>query len=389
MRIAYLTPYYYPSVGGIERFCEGIATRMAQADNEVHIITQTIKDEKDNEEVNGIKIHRIKPIFRYSKSLITPNIKQKIKEISPAIIHIQGPAPGMEDFVAKDTGTKIIMTCHTDLTLNDTVIYKTLATLYRTFVFPRVVSKLDGIVLLSEVFKYHSAFSKLFTKIPQDKISIIPNAVDLEIFSPGNKTKMEYKKDLNIDSKFFGTFVASMEPKHTYKGVEYLLHAISLIKDDVDITFSLVGEGELKQRYIEIANALGISDRVRFPGHGNNEILVKHYRAADIFALPSTSTAETQGIVMIEAMGCGTPVITTKIHGPMEMVYEGYNGYVVNPRDSEDLAKAIKKILSDDVKLRQMQINARREAEAKYSWHKVSKQYLEIYKGKKAYKENK
>lgn len=379
MRVVYISPYYFPSVGGIERFCQAIATEMLRLGNEVHVVTKAIEGKSSREEIDGVKIHRVDPLFQYSKAVIVPDIQKKLKELSPDVIHIQGPAPGMENFVSRNDKTQIVMTCHTDLTLDSTMTYKILSSAYRRFVFPKVLSKLDAIVLLSEAFKYTSKFSKLFARSKPNFIKIIPNAVDIEVFSPGHKIKMEYKKDLNVNSRFFGTFVASMEPLHYYKGAEYLLHAISQLQD-LDITFSFIGEGELKFKYIELAKVLGISDRVSFPGHGDNKLLLKHYRAADVLVLPSISTAETQGIVLIEAMACGTPVITTKIHGPMEVVTEGYNGYTVTPRDPKGLASAIRAILSDDKRLSQMQINARKEAVEKYSWKKIITEYLKLYK---------
>ncbi len=378
MRVVYISPYYFPSVGGIERFCQAIAVEMFKLGNEVHVITKTVDGKSSREEIDGIKIHRISPLFQYSKAVVVPDIRNKLRELSPDVIHIQGPAPGMENFIDRNNKTQIVMTCHTDLTLDSTITYKILSSAYRRLVFPKVLSKLDAIVLLSEAFRYTSKFSKLFARSKPNLVKIIPNAVDTEVFSPGEKSKTEYKNDLNVNSRFFGTFVASMEPLHYYKGAEYLLHAISRLQD-LDITFSFVGEGELKLKYIELAKMLGISNRVSFPGHGDNNLLLKHYRAADVLVLPSISTAETQGIVLIEAMACGTPVITTKIHGPMEVVTEGYNGYTVAPRDARSLANTIKTILTDDKRLRQMQINARKEAVKKYSWKRIITEYLELY----------
>jgi glycosyltransferase involved in cell wall biosynthesis len=351
---------------------------MFKLGNEVHVITKTVDGKSSREEIDGIKIHRISPLFQYSKAVVVPDIRNKLRELSPDVIHIQGPAPGMENFIDRNNKTQIVMTCHTDLTLDSTITYKILSSAYRRLVFPKVLSKLDAIVLLSEAFRYTSKFSKLFARSKPNLVKIIPNAVDTEVFSPGEKSKTEYKNDLNVNSRFFGTFVASMEPLHYYKGAEYLLHAISRLQD-LDITFSFVGEGELKLKYIELAKMLGISNRVSFPGHGDNNLLLKHYRAADVLVLPSISTAETQGIVLIEAMACGTPVITTKIHGPMEVVTEGYNGYTVAPRDARSLANTIKTILTDDKRLRQMQINARKEAVKKYSWKRIITEYLELY----------
>jgi glycosyltransferase involved in cell wall biosynthesis len=378
VRILYISPYYYPSVAGIERFCEGIATNMCERGNEVHVLTQSIEGYADSEQIKEVKVHRIKPVFRYSKAIVTPGIQEKINKISPDVIHIQGPAPGMENFVRKDNKTRIIMTCHTDLTLNSSTMYKLVSAIYREFIFPKVVSKLDKVVLTSEAFRYNFKFSKLFANLNPDKIEIIPNAVDVQMFSPGDRSKREYKNNLNVHSKYYGIFVASMEPLHHYKGAEYLLHAISMLKD-LDITFGLIGEGELKSEYIKIANSLGIRNKVIFPGYVDDMLLVKHYRAADIFVVPSISSAEAQGIVLIEAMACGTPIITTKIHGPQEMVKEGYNGYVVNPRDPAHLAKIIESMLIEEPRLQQMQINARQEALQKFSWAKIIDKYLRVY----------
>jgi glycosyltransferase involved in cell wall biosynthesis len=373
MRVLHISPFYYPSIGGLERFCEEISKRSVKLGIEVHILTQNVIGYKSLEQRNGVTIHRINPIFHYSKAQMTPNIQKYVTEIDPDIIHVQGPAPGMVDFVKKHT-SKMLMTCHNDLSLNNTGLYKIMSAGYRIFAFPRVISKLDRLILLSEAFRFHS---KLFEKVPSEKLAVIPNGVDIETFSPGNHDKDRCKKELSIKSKFLGLFVASMEPFHMYKGLEYLLQSIKLIKD-LDITFYLIGEGELKKKYIELAESLGIMDKVKFTGKVDDDLLLTHYRAADIFILPSTGV-EFMPLVLIEAMACGTPVIVTRIHGPMEMVKEGYNGLIVEPRSSEDLSLSIRKMISDESKLVQMQHNARDEALRKYSWNNVMKMYAQEY----------
>lgn len=373
-KILHICPYYYPSIGGLETFCQEISSRTVKLKHDVEIITQSVEGFKNYEEIDGVKIHRLKPLFGLYKAKIMPNVGKKIKEINPDVVHIQGPAPGLCEFALNNSRAKIIMTAHNDLSGNDNLIYKIFSTAYRIFIFPKVRSKLNKLILPSESYKYNS---KLFHGFPSEKISIISNGVDLEKFSMGNKSKVEYKKDLQISSKFLVLFVGSMEPLHAYKGVEYLLDAILQIKN-MDITFCLIGEGSLKQQFIKKANEIGISKKIIFAGKVDSNLLVQYYRAADIFVLPSIST-EVMPIVMLEAMACGTPVITTKIHGPMEMIHEGYNGYLVSPKDSVSLAKTIVNTLLDESKLSQMQQNARKEAEEKYSWDMVLNQYLKEY----------
>ncbi|OLB91157.1 MAG: hypothetical protein AUH25_03270 [Thaumarchaeota archaeon 13_1_40CM_38_12] len=361
-------------MGGQERFCEGIAVLTASLHNEVHVITQSTGRKENHEIINGVKIHRINPLIRYSKACLMPSIKQKIRKLEPDIIHIQGISPGMADFVEKKNNNRIIMTWHNDPILADNPIYKILVFIYRKFVFPKVVAKLDKIILPSEYLKYHSKF---ITMVPSEKITVIPNAVDLDKFSPGDKNKDECKKEISVFSKFLISFAASMDPQHAYKGVEILLHAIAQVKN-LDVFFVLVGEGDLKQKYVELATSLGISDKVKFTGWVDDDTLIKYYRASDVFVLPSIST-EVMPIVIIEAMACGTPVITTRIHGPMEMISDGRNGYVVDPGDPKMLASAIIDILSNESNLLQMQKNSRLETQEKYSWHVVLNKYFREY----------
>ena len=222
MRVLFISPFYYPSIGGVERFCHEIAIQTQKAGHEVHILTQSIDGLNDYEFTEGIAIHRIKPLLRFSKGLLMPRIKSKVEEISPDVIHIQGPAPGTADFISKRPDTKIIMTCHNDLSLTDSFLYKSAVTIYRTLVFPGLVKKVDKIVMLSNAFRF---FPKLLASVPVEKISIIPNGVDVNRYSPGEYDKAGYKSKLNIESDFMGLFVGSMEKLHAYKGIEYLLGA--------------------------------------------------------------------------------------------------------------------------------------------------------------------
>ena len=149
---------------------------------------------------------------------------------------------------------------------------------------------------------------------------------------------------------------------------------------EANTTFALIGEGQLKQKYELLAKSFGISDRVKFLGKVNDDELIDYYRAADFFLLPSISV-EFMPLVLIEAFACGTPAIVTSIHGPMEMIKDGFNGYVATPKNPMDIANKVKKIISDKNLLMKMQINSRNEAIEKYSWNKVLEMYMTLYQG--------
>jgi glycosyltransferase involved in cell wall biosynthesis len=374
LRILYVSPFYYPSIGGVERFCYEIAVRTKNTGQEVHILTQSVSGCNDNQITEGMTIHRIKPLMRFSKGLLMPTVRSKIRDISPDIIHIQGPAPGTADFIGRIPGTKMIMTCHNDLSLNDSLLYKSAVRAYKTLVFPSLVNKLDKIVMLSDAFRF---FPKLLASVPKEKVCIIPNGVDVKRYSSNGHTKDEYKSELNIETEFIGLFVGSMEKLHAYKGIEYLLAASRLLQD-MQITFALIGEGELRHKYESLARTFGINSKIKFLGKLKDNDLINYYRAADFFLLPSTSV-EFMPLVLLEAFACGTPAIVSSIHGPMEMVKDGYNGYVALSRNPADIASKIRKIVSDTSLLKKMQFNSRIEALEKYSWDKVLAMYLALY----------
>jgi len=157
---------------------------------------------------------------------------------------------------------------------------------------------------------------------------IIPNVVDTRIFYPADINKKDSKRRL--------LFVGGLEP---IKGIPYLLKALSMVKEKRDdFVLDIVGDGYKRSEYERIVNELKLNGHVIFHGLKSKEKVAEFMRQCDFFVLPSLW--ESQSCVLIEAMACGRPVITTSSGGTKEIVGEE-SGVIVPPKDVQALAEAI------------------------------------------------
>lgn len=202
---------------------------------------------------------------------------------------------------------------------------------------------------------------------PDAGISVIPNGIDVERFSPRARPGPE-RAPVRLIS------VCRLVPR---KGVDVLLEAMAMLAD-LDVTLEIVGTGELEQPLREKARALGLGDRVHFAGFVSQEDLPAHHHAADIFVLPSL--AESFAMALLEAMGCGLPVVATCSGGIPEIVTDGENGLLVPAESAVALAAGIRHLVADrDFRLTLGENNARK-VRAHYTWARIAEQYEQVYR---------
>jgi glycosyltransferase involved in cell wall biosynthesis len=183
-------------------------------------------------------------------------------------------------------------------------------------------------------------------KIPgtnAQEVVVIYNGVNLNRFTPSTKTN-EMKKRFEIPSENkVITIVAHLIPE---KGVDYFLEAAKLLlASEKALTFLVVGKGILQEKLLDLTNRLGINKNVRFLGlrDDTDEIL----RETDVFVCPSVWN-EAFGCVIAEAMGCGMPVIASRMGGIPELVEDGVTGILIPPARAEEMAKAISTLLQNN-----------------------------------------
>jgi glycosyltransferase involved in cell wall biosynthesis len=227
-------------------------------------------------------------------------------------------------------------------------------------VFKAIWKKAAILVACSEGLK-----SRALRFLPSVSIDVIPNGVDLDGFSPAEAGKKSDVLKLLTVGRLSVT-----------KRVEMLIDAVEILKNDgCKIHFQIAGGGGLETSLRRFVTDRKLNDVIEIMGRVGSEKMPDLYRDNDVFI--SASMQEGMSNAMLEAMASGLPIITTRCEGVEELITD--NGIVVEQPDYESIAKAIKKLASDQNRYKQMSIAARKQAE-KFSWESVAEQYLDCYR---------
>jgi len=177
------------------------------------------------------------------------------------------------------------------------------------------------------------------------KFHMLPCVVDGEIFTPGAKDP-ELVAQYGLQNSRVLMTVARLWPGDIYKGVDVTIRALPEIAQVFpDVKYLVVGRGEDQPRLAQLAQDLGVSDRVVFAGFVRSEALVAHYRLADAYVMPSK---EGFGIVYLEAMACGVPALSGNDDGSADPLQDGRVGWRVPHRDPDAVAQACIEILKGE-----------------------------------------
>ena len=199
---------------------------------------------------------------------------------------------------------------------------------------------------------------------------IIPNGVDTQHYTPDGAVRKEYK-----DGKLNILFVGRLEER---KGVDDLIHACAIVKESYkDFRLIIVGPGlKLRYQYELLAKRL-LNDHAIFTKFVTFDELPQYYRTADIFCAPATG-GESFGIVLLEAMASGTPVVATDIPGYASVVTDGHDGLLARAQDRHSIAEKLLTLINDKALRIKLAENGLRTSD-KYSWQNVSRQVMDYY----------
>ncbi len=193
---------------------------------------------------------------------------------------------------------------------------------------------------------------------------IVYPGIDLEQFSP------DVEPAFNEDN-FVILFVGRLD---TGKGVGDLIDAHAKLPTDTSLY--IVGDGTHRTQFEKRVNHHGIENRVTFVGAVPHDEIHHYYTAADVFCLPSYH--ESFGMVNMEAIACGVPVVSTKIDAIQEQITDGHNGLLINPGDVKALAGAIKK-LYESPDLRKKLANTAQKSVKQFAWSSQAEQLTKLY----------
>lgn len=212
-------------------------------------------------------------------------------------------------------------------------------------------------------------------RIPEEKISVIYNGVDLDEFNPRiPRTRIRSKFSLGENPIILAVGAATIR-----KGLPYLLQAMpDVIANIPDVKLIVVGSRTYESQLQLLAKDLGIRHNVIFAGPVERDELPFYYSACDVVAVPSVY--EGFPVVVLEALASGKPVIASRVGGIPEAVQNGVNGILFEPCDVPELARGVVRLLGDESLRGKMCREARNVAESRYDWKNIALQYLTEFK---------
>lgn len=350
------------------------ADQLFEHDWDVTVLTPRIK--KIFFAPKRYKVEELIPWMRFGLGAFMPQLLWRLRAFD--LIHLHYPFFGSALIVALrkkiSPKTKLVVTYHQDVNFRGwrKIYEKAARKLFLNF----ILEQADKIIVSSFDYIENSRIQKYyFTHI--GKFAEIPFGVP-RFFRPRPKDAELLKQNgLSSDDKIV-LFVGGLGDSHYFKGVSFLIRAISLIENK-NIKALIIGDGNLKPDYQQQARELKIADRVAFAGYVEADLLPKYYNLCDIFVLPSINTNEAFGIVLIEAMACGKPVIASNLKGVRSVVDVGVNGLLVEPRNSKDIADKISYLIDHPNIMDKFSQNCQNSIEKKYRWSKITDKLINVY----------
>lgn len=398
LRIAHFTDTFYPNVDGIVTFLDDSIHFLSKRGHKIIVFCPKYGKHKEKYFGKNVKIVRLKsiPVFTYKEvkiSIARPKkIFQQLKEFNPDIIHIHAPGTiGLLGILAaRKLHVPLIGTYHT--LVSEQVDYISLGNilglnklkgkLYDSFKIEKFRKKRKDKSSLKRIIWYISlriyekcdviiAPSKsianlLKSKLKKNNIFYVRYGIDLKKFGP----KKSYRKSEILSFLYVGRL--SFE-----KNIDVILKAFHILdKKNIDFSLTIVGEGPARKNLVKMIKSFGLQSRISLTGliHGQN--LRRLYQKNDVFV--TASTMETFGMVILESLASGTPVIGVRKYAIPELVRDGVNGYLAKPYDAVSLSNSIMRIIRNRSKIPYFGRNGVKTVQ-NYEFEKNMKKFESIY----------
>jgi phosphatidylinositol alpha-mannosyltransferase len=367
MKIALVSPYDFAYPGGVTHHISNLEHHFTLMGHDVKVIAPASKAVFDFGD-RFIPIGKPRPIpasGSIARITLSPWLSSRIKLVLERenfdIVHLHEPLmPMLCTTVLRLSQTTNIATFHASGARS----WYNYGSPVAKWFLKKWFCKINGKIAVSELAK-----ECVYRHFP-DNFEIIPNGIDLDHFSPNVQPIEKFN-----DGKLNILFVGRLEKR---KGLNYLLKAYKQVKQEVtNCRLIIVGPGtRLRGKFEKYVKQNDLKDVV-FSGYVANDDLPRYYKTAAIYCAPATGW-ESFGIVLLEAMAVGVPVIASDVEGYARLIGDGEEGILVPPRDDKELAKSLLLLLKDE-SLRQ-KMGAKGSLKAKeYSWEDITRKLLSYY----------
>jgi len=360
MKILHVGKFYPPHMGGIETHLQDLCCAL-RTSIDLQVIVSSDDRRTFEETVNGVAVSRLGTWFSLASTPCCPGMVRKIRNSAADIVHLHLPNPmAVIAYLLSGHRGRLIISYH-----SDTVRHRLLSALFNP-ILHEALRRSSAIIASSKAYQDTSPVLSCYT----DKCHIIPFGISLENFERCDDVARK-----EVRRRFGDRLIVSVGRLVSYKGFEYLLQAMTRVRGSLVI----VGDGPLRAKLQQLARELGVHNRVYFVGTIPQSITA-YYHAADVFALASTARSEAFGIVQIEAMAAGLPVVNTRLDSGVPFVsVHDHTGITVPPADPDALAAALNRLLDNRDLSKSFGDAGRQRAREEFALEKMTATTLDLY----------
>lgn len=365
MKIGLVCPYNITKGGGVQECVKALQAGLIARGHQAYIITPRPTGEMDPPRGviylgNGTDFSSLATTTQLSASITTEEIDHVLAHEKFNVLHFHEPwVPMLSRQILSRSRSVNVATFHAKLP--ETIMTKTLT---------RVVTPYTKSVLkyIHEYTAVSDAAKDFLSTLMDSPVHIIPNGIDLDHYkAPRTRPDNEPKQIL---------FIGRLEKR---KGVAYLLKAFAAYAEDRDDTELLIGgDGTDREKLVQLADDLGVSNKVKFLGYISDADKIHLLRSVDLFCSPALY-GESFGIVLLEAMASGAATIAGNNPGYSTVMRDLGSISLVDPKNTQEFANRIK-LFMDEPELRKLWRKWARDSIGQYDYEKVIDQYEALYK---------
>jgi rhamnosyl/mannosyltransferase len=310
--------------------------------------------------VDGVPVTRLGRVATLASAPITPGLRRRIRDARADIVHVHLPHPtAILSHLASGHRGPLVVTYHSDV-VRQRVLGKAFEPVLHHFLgrAAAIICTSPNYIESSPILGAH-----------RDRCHVLPFGIAVDQFRASNAAAVQ-----GIRQRYGPAIILAVGRLIYYKGLRYLIEAMR----DIPGHLLIIGEGPLRGELEADAARHRVADRVTFLGQVPDA--VPYFQAADVFALPSIARSEAFGLVQLEAMACGKPVVNTRLASGVPYVsIDGDTGVTVPPRDAAALGDAITALLADPVRRGALGAAARRRVEGHFTIGAMASATIELY----------
>lgn len=361
LKVLQVGKYYPPYRGGMEHHLQALCRELRDAVSVKVVVANEQRRETVNN-IDGVQVKRLAPLFNVGSAPICPSLSREIRNSQADVVHLHVPnPPAMLALIASGYNGPLVLTWHSDI-IRQTALLPLVRPLERI-----LMNRCDAIVATSPNYIDSSSTLSRY----RDKCHVIPHGISTELFATRNEENVG-----RIRAKYGERIILTVGRLVYYKGFEHLVRAMAKI----DGHLLVIGEGPLRTNLEWEAITAGTRSKISFLGKIGEDEMIDFMHAADVFALPSIARSEAFGIVQLEAMACGKPVVNTRLNTGVPFVsIDGVTGITVPPKEPAALARAVNRLLDDDQLRANFGAAARHRVQEEFTADLMAKRTLELY----------